>query len=221
MDEDTVEDTVEDAVKGTVNNTVIDAVDKSVEDTDTMHLACCFTGYRPEKYKFDIDGDSSDATVLKVKPARYVNELISKGVTEFYCGCARGFDIFAAEAVLEAKKYHPTTKLISVMPFRDMNRGWEPGWTDRLMRVLDQSDDVIVIADGYRRGVYDIRNRYMVDHSEYVITYFDGAVGGTRNTLDYAKRKNRVVVNLADEEPLHPKVPDRYPVFVAEKLPFC
>ena len=66
MDDDTVEDTVEDSVEGTVNNTVIDAVDKAVEDADTMHLACCFTGYRPEKYKFDIDGDSSDATVLKV-----------------------------------------------------------------------------------------------------------------------------------------------------------
>ncbi len=183
--------------------------------------ACCFTGYRPEKYKFDIDGDSEAATLLKVKTARYINELIGKGINRFYCGCARGFDIFAAEAVIEAKKYYPSVQLISVMPFRKMTVGWSQNWTDRLNSVLKASDKVTVLAEEYDRGAYERRNRYMVDRSRYIISYFDGASGGTRNTLAYAERNGRVIVNLADEEPLHPEVPDRYKAYTTERLPFC
>lgn len=36
----------------------------------------------------------------------------------------------------------------------------------------------------------------MVDKSDYVLTWFDGKRGGTMETLNYAAKKRREVINL-------------------------
>ena len=38
----------------------------------------------------------------------------------------------------------------------------------------------------------------MVDNSDYVVTWFDGKRGGTENTLKYAAKKRRHIINLND-----------------------
>ena len=178
-------------------------------------MTCCFTGHRSFPWKDDTEHPQHKALLAKLE--RSIDLALAKGATHFICGNAIGVDTWAAELVLKKKRTHPQIFLEIALPFAGHNAN-EPA----CQRVQQKADLVHVVGRAKnRRSAFFERNRYMVDHSEYVITYFDGAVGGTRNTLDYAKRKNRVIVNLADEEPLHPKVPDRYPVFVAEKLPFC
>ena len=41
---------------------------------------------------------------------------------------------------------------------------------------------------GNVRGVHQIRNVWMVDHSARVIAVFSGEKSGTKNTIDYANR---------------------------------
>ena len=41
-----------------------------------------------------------------------------------------------------------------------------------------------------------MRNRFMVDNSDYVLTWFDGAAGGTKSTILYALKKDKRVINL-------------------------
>ena len=36
----------------------------------------------------------------------------------------------------------------------------------------------------------------MVDNSDYVITWFDGQSGGTKNTIRYAKKIGRQIFNI-------------------------
>lgn len=36
----------------------------------------------------------------------------------------------------------------------------------------------------------------MVDHSKRVIAFYNGASGGTKNTIDYATRKGVEVINV-------------------------
>ena len=43
-----------------------------------------------------------------------------------------------------------------------------------------------------------MRNEWMVDHSGRVIAYYNGTPGGTRNTIEYAKRKNIEVILLQE-----------------------
>ena len=43
------------------------------------------------------------------------------------------------------------------------------------------------------------RNRYMVDSSSVVVACYDGMPGGTMNTLLYAMRQNKEVIQLPVE----------------------
>lgn len=42
------------------------------------------------------------------------------------------------------------------------------------------------ISKEYSPKVYQIRNEWMVNHSNRVIAVYNGKIGGTRNTLLYA-----------------------------------
>ena len=43
------------------------------------------------------------------------------------------------------------------------------------------------------------RNRFVVNKSDYIITYVRKTWGGAYEAMQYAKRKKKQVVNLADE----------------------
>ena len=60
------------------------------------------------------------------------------------------------------------------------------------------ADIVKEIIDHYFAGCYQMRNEWMVDRSNLVIAVFNGQKGGTKNTVDYAKRKSIKVVNVLD-----------------------
>jgi uncharacterized phage-like protein YoqJ len=55
---------------------------------------------------------------------------------------------------------------------------------------------VKVISQGYSPAVYQLRNEWMVDRSSRVIAVYDGKAGGTRNTINYARKKKIYVKEL-------------------------
>ena len=44
------------------------------------------------------------------------------------------------------------------------------------------------VCEGYSRACFQIRNEWMVNHSSRVIAVFNGEMGGTKNTIDYASK---------------------------------
>lgn len=46
----------------------------------------------------------------------------------------------------------------------------------------------------YGRAATIVRNRQIVDASDAVIAFWDGTSKGTKNSLDYARKKNKQVV---------------------------
>lgn len=48
----------------------------------------------------------------------------------------------------------------------------------------------------YCKQAFHIRNRYMVDHSSRLICYYDGQLGGTDYTVNYARKKGLDIINL-------------------------
>ena len=55
------------------------------------------------------------------------------------------------------------------------------------------------MCKGYRDDVFMTRNRWMVDRSALVIAYYNGASGGTKNTIEYARQQGvPVVVSLGE-----------------------
>lgn len=159
--------------------------------------ACCFTGHRPEKCDFAYNGASAPYVLLSDELESSLKRAIDEGFTVFYSGGARGFDLLAAEKLIELKKEY-RLKLIMAIPFRGQENAYSAEWKARYRRVLSGADEIIYLSSEYHRGCYENRNRYMVDQSERVIAHYDGSAGGTRNTVNYAKKQGKEVINLGE-----------------------
>lgn len=183
--------------------------------------ACCFTGHRPEKMGYSLQEPNPRKYALESRLAATVSGMAQKGVTTFYCGCARGFDLLAALSVLEYKKENSQIKLVCVIPFEDMGQSWTGHWKNTLEKVLSQSDETVVVSKIYTPWSYDERNRYMVDRSDAVITCWDGEKGGTENTLKYAKKKGIPILNISKDYAELPDENQNPQNYTAEQLPFC
>lgn len=55
-------------------------------------------------------------------------------------------------------------KLIAANPHPNFIDRW-PEWKNRYTTIMEDADLTRDICDGYKRGVYQIRNEWMVDHS--------------------------------------------------------
>lgn len=165
--------------------------------------ACCFTGYRPEKSPFPYDRENADYIAFENSLIAAITQALSDGFDTFYCGGAMGFDTLAAELLLLLKKNNDF-RLVIVKPFAAQAARFPSDWKQRYERVQSAADEVICLSKEYRRGCYDERNRYMVDRSERVIAFYDGKTGGTKNTVRYAERLGKQVINLpfAEKQPL-------------------
>ncbi len=159
-------------------------------------LTCCFTGYRPSKFPFTLDKANKDYINFENSLYREIFSAYSCGVKTFVSGMAMGFDIIAAETVLSLKKAKSDTKLVCAIPFREQAKDFPLEWQNRYFDILKSADEIIYVCESYNRGCYFKRNKYMVDNSDIVITWFNGQKGGTANTIDYAMRKGRKVINL-------------------------
>ena len=165
-----------------------------------MESGCCFTGYRPDKFDFNLYDDTKEYIEFENKLYGAVFSLANQGVTRFYCGMAMGFDIMAAEAVLTLKEAKTDTiiDLICVKPFEEQDKNFPPIWKQKYKDILEKADEVVIMGKGYYKGCFHKRNCYMVDNSDVVLTYYDGKSGGTKSTLAYANKKGKRIVNIGE-----------------------
>ena len=147
---------------------------------------CCFTGHR------DIGQDKKQK--MKRQLECVLRTLIGKGFRYFGSGGARGFDLMAADVVLQLKKEFPHIRLIMVLPCRDQIRGWS--WADirYYERILTQADKVVYVQEKYSPGCMQKRNRHLVDHSSVCVAYCTRNTGGMAYTLRYACKKGERIV---------------------------
>ena len=161
------------------------------------NLSCCFTGYRPEKFGFELSPENALYNKFTSKLYEKIVDIAETGVTTFFSGMAMGFDILAAEAVLDVIKLRGDLgiRLVACVPYADQAKAFPPEWKERYDRILSECDEVVLLSERYFRGCYQARNRYMVDHTDFVITYYDGSPGGTKDTVKYAEKTGKGILN--------------------------
>ena len=152
-----------------------------MHETELRKHRCCFTGHRPEKLKIS---EKRLAELLEVE----IKRAIDSGHTTFITGMAKGVDLIAAEIVLRLRAQDPRLKLICALPHPGFGQHWLGGWTERFQQVLAWADLERTICPSFSYASYQARNEWMVRHSNLVIAVFNGESGGTKNTLDFAKR---------------------------------
>lgn len=158
---------------------------------------CCFSGYRPEKMPSGGHWDASIPNALYEPLLRAVRSAVEVGCTDFITGMSRGFDLWAAQAVLLLRREMPI-KLICALPFPEQAAHWEEEWRALHALVRIRADAVCVVSPAYHAGCYQMRNRFMVDCAGRLICYFDGQRGGTAYTVRHAAACGLGVDNLAD-----------------------
>lgn len=151
---------------------------------------CCFTGHRPEKL---------EATEGEIKTAltREIRAAISDGYSVFISGMARGVDLWAAEIVLDLRDRGEAVQLICAVPFPGFELQWERDWKEKYQSILERTDLTRTVCPRYSKNCFQLRNQWMVDHSARVIAVYNGARGGTRNTLEYAAALGVAVVRIS------------------------
>lgn len=148
--------------------------------TEQEHT-CCFTGHRPQKLsrpEADIRADLEKAIQLA----------ISDGYTTFITGMATGTDIWAGEIIVRLRTSHPALRLIAAVPFPSFPDRWRADWKRRYEDLLNSAEEIHYICPSYSRSAFQLRNQWMVDRSSRIIAVFNGEPGGTKNTIEYAKR---------------------------------
>ncbi|MDD4080116.1 MAG: SLOG family protein [Eubacteriales bacterium] len=153
-----------------------------MEKPEARSGICCFTGHRPEKLKRE------ESEILRLLEAE-IKRALSDGFTTFITGMAQGVDIWAGEIVLKLKERHPGLKLIAALPYPGCERRWRAAWKKRFANVAEKANQVISVSPAYSPGVYQKRDQWMVDHAQLVIAVYDGAPGGTEDTIAHAKER--------------------------------
>lgn len=131
---------------------------------------------------------------------RLLEELYSQGYRTFLSGMACGFDVAAAEAVIELRERCPDVELVAVVPFvgfRNMFRGEDLARYDA---VMDAADRQIVVSDMRGAIGYHKRNDFLVDNASYIVAWWNHLPkGGTFYTVTRARRQHKPVNNLCPQ----------------------
>jgi uncharacterized phage-like protein YoqJ len=123
--------------------------------------------------------------------------IVDYGVTEFIVSNYGGFDRVAAKAVIEAKTLHPQITLTLLIPYHPAERPIDPP------PGFDGSFYPPNMEKVPRRFAISKANRYMIDHTDYLIAYAWHPASNARNLVEYAKKKSvksrNTVTNIALE----------------------
>ena len=162
---------------------------------NNIKFSCCFSGYRPHKLPWGFNEDDIRCVKTSNNAKVKIATAIKKGYNTFYCGMALGFDMMCAEIVLELKKKYPYIKLIGAIPFKNQTKRWvNKVQIDRYMKILKQLDEIHCVYEKYQEGCMQERNKFMVDNSSLVMALYNGKSGGTKFTIDYARKLGKEVI---------------------------
>lgn len=160
---------------------------------------CCFTGHRPEKLPWGCDEDDPRCLSLKERIAAALEEAYAAGMRHFICGMALGADFYFCEAVLALRERYGDLTVEAAIPCEEQAAHWREADRQRYFSLVERCDFETMVQHHYDRGCMLRRNRYMVDRSAMLIAAYDGLMGGTMYTIQYAMKKG-LEVNIIDIE---------------------
>ena len=146
---------------------------------------CAFTGHR------NLAGTDFDEHLLE----RVGADLVKTGTTRFLCGMAVGFDMKAAQAVLELKGEYDI-QLVACLPCTNQSERFSARSKALYHEILGQCDEMIVLGEEYTRGCMQRRDRYLVDNCDVLVSFLRKNSGGTYYTVNYARKSNKKVIEL-------------------------
>ena len=156
-------------------------------------MRMALTGHRPERLKYSNDY-LSDEWIKIISWLRL--KIMELEVTDVYCGMADGCDIAYGIAAITAKACDYHVKLHCVLPCKNYNS--ENPWFEVLKK---DADEWIELSEEFYKGCDNVRDQYMIDHSDKLFAIWDGIkAGGVWSTIRKAQKKGIDIIYYPKEK---------------------
>ena len=157
---------------------------------DIRSRTCCFLGHR--------DLPSWEEQKVLTRLRYHLFRLSGDGVLYFGVGGAQGFDMVAAEYMLNLRDRDKNRiRIISVLPYPEYRAEWPEADFRRQEEILRRSDKVVYACPEKAEDAWRIRSRKLVDGSAYCVSYCHRLTGGTADAVRYAMSRGIPVYNTS------------------------
>ena len=164
----------------------------------------CFTGHRPNKlWGYNDDRPEYDQLfkVILKKIEEVIQDYPMDKEFTLITGMALGVDQLACAASFiirsRMEKLGKTVTIEAAIPCRGQESKWPRKVQEKYYAMLQEVDKETYVHDGpYTFSCMNERNEYMVDHSDVVISIWDGSSGGTGSCVHYARSQHKRIVNF-------------------------
>lgn len=146
--------------------------------------ACTFFGHR-----------DCPASIRSSLRAVLIHLIETEGVTSFFVGNQGAFDAAAQSVLRDLQSQYPAitcTVVLAYMPRQPENDG--------LATMLPEGIEKVP-----KRFAISWRNRWMLDHADYVVTYVTHAWGGAAQFAVRARKQGKRVYPLGEESVGYPQ----------------
>lgn len=160
-----------------------------------IETTCAFTGHRPKSFPWKYNESALDCILLKEVLAAQIKAVADRGVTDFLSGMAQGVDLWSSQIVLDLQKKNPVLKLHCILPCKEQESKWTASAQEHYHEILAQANGIVYVGQEYSKDCMLKRNRYLVDHSFFLLAVYNGTRrSGTGATVRYAQKQGREVI---------------------------
>ena len=140
--------------------------------------ACTFFGHR------ECFGLDSRALLQAIE------DLIVQGVDTFYVGNQGQFDSIVYSCLKQLRKEHPRIRVCVVLAYLPAEKS----------EYDDMTDTMYPEIEGHPKFAIERRNRWMIDHSDFLLCYINHTWGGAYKFARLAKNRGKTVINIGNAE---------------------
>ena len=122
------------------------------------------------------------------KLRQIITDLIEKGVDTFYVGNHGEFDILSSKIASDLRTLYPHIQVVAVLCYPNELQYLKCSFTDFLM----PSE----VEAAPKRACIVKRNHWVVDNSDYVVSYIKYKIGGAYSVVQYAQKHHKKIIEV-------------------------
>lgn len=145
-------------------------------------MVCTFFGHRDTKEE-----------IKEILNLVLVDLINNKGVDTFYVGNQGSFDSMVRANLKKLKALYPHIKYSVVIAYMPSKKNCYEDFTDTIYPF--ENEKII------QRFAINKRNIWMIDKSDYVITYVKRTFGGAAQFKELALKRGKTVIELSEKNP--------------------
>lgn len=144
---------------------------------------CCAFGHR--KIFMNVD------EVLQ----KIIDQLITQmNVSTFLTGGMGKFDDLFSAAIRRKKKEYPHLQLVLILPYHSSKLNKQKDYYETRFDSIIIPEELMGI---HYKSAIKMRNRWMIEQSDYVLGYVYRDFGGAHEAMKYAAKQKKILFNIA------------------------